>query len=50
MSPGSALSPGIGGNPWTGEAATRGAVHDPATGQVAGYAGLATAAEVEAAV
>jgi malonate-semialdehyde dehydrogenase (acetylating) / methylmalonate-semialdehyde dehydrogenase len=40
----------IGGKPWTGEAAARGDVYDPATGQVTGHVDFAGAAEVNAAV
>jgi malonate-semialdehyde dehydrogenase (acetylating) / methylmalonate-semialdehyde dehydrogenase len=40
----------IGGKPWTGEAAARGEVYDPATGQVTGHVDFAGATEVDAAV
>jgi malonate-semialdehyde dehydrogenase (acetylating)/methylmalonate-semialdehyde dehydrogenase len=40
----------IGGKPWTGEAAARGDLYDPATGQVTGHVDFAGAAEVDAAV
>ncbi len=40
----------IGGKPWTGEAAARGDVYDPATGQVTGHVDFAAGAEVDAAV
>jgi malonate-semialdehyde dehydrogenase (acetylating) / methylmalonate-semialdehyde dehydrogenase len=40
----------IGGKPWSGEAAARGDVYDPATGQVTGQVDFASAAEVAAAV
>ena len=40
----------IGGKPWTGEAARRGDIYNPATGQVSGTVDFATAAEVGAAV
>src|ERR1700735_2486606 len=40
----------IGGKPWTGEAASRGDIYNPATGQVTGTVDFATAAEVGAAV
>ncbi len=40
----------IGGKPWTGEAAQRGDIYNPATGQVSGTVGFASAAEVDAAV
>ena len=40
----------INGKPWTGEAATRGDIYNPATGQVSGTVDYATAAEVDAAV
>jgi malonate-semialdehyde dehydrogenase (acetylating) / methylmalonate-semialdehyde dehydrogenase len=40
----------IGGKPWAGEAATRGDIYNPATGQVTGTVDFATAAEVDAAV
>jgi malonate-semialdehyde dehydrogenase (acetylating) / methylmalonate-semialdehyde dehydrogenase len=40
----------IGGKPWTGEAAARGDVYDPATGQVSGHVDFASPAEVDAAV
>ena len=37
----------IGGKPWTGTAAARGDVYDPATGQVSGHVDLGGPAEVE---
>ena len=40
----------IGGKPWAGEAASRGDIYNPATGQVSGTVDFATAAEVDAAV
>jgi malonate-semialdehyde dehydrogenase (acetylating) / methylmalonate-semialdehyde dehydrogenase len=40
----------IGGKLWTGEAARRGEVYEPATGRVAGHVDFATAAEVDSAV
>ncbi|MBO0838783.1 MAG: aldehyde dehydrogenase family protein, partial [Actinobacteria bacterium] len=40
----------INGKPWTGVAATRGDIYNPATGQVSGTVDYATAAEVDAAV
>jgi malonate-semialdehyde dehydrogenase (acetylating) / methylmalonate-semialdehyde dehydrogenase len=40
----------INGKPWTGRAATRGDLYNPATGQVSGTVDYATAAEVDAAV
>ena len=40
----------IGGKPWTGEAAQRGDIYNPATGQVSGAVDFASAAEVDAAV
>jgi malonate-semialdehyde dehydrogenase (acetylating)/methylmalonate-semialdehyde dehydrogenase len=40
----------IGGKPWTGEAAQRGDIYNPATGQVSGTVDFASAAEVDAAV
>jgi malonate-semialdehyde dehydrogenase (acetylating) / methylmalonate-semialdehyde dehydrogenase len=40
----------INGKPWTGEAATRGDIYNPATGKVSGTVDYATAAEVDAAV
>jgi malonate-semialdehyde dehydrogenase (acetylating) / methylmalonate-semialdehyde dehydrogenase len=40
----------INGKPWTGEAATRGDIYNPATGQVSGTVDYATGAEVDAAV
>jgi malonate-semialdehyde dehydrogenase (acetylating) / methylmalonate-semialdehyde dehydrogenase len=40
----------IGGKPWAGEAASRGDIYNPATGQVTGTVDFATAAEVGAAV
>jgi len=40
----------INGKPWTGEAATRGDVYNPATGKISGTVDYATAAEVAAAV
>ena len=40
----------IGGKPWAGEAASRGDIYNPATGQVTGTVGFASAAEVDAAV
>jgi malonate-semialdehyde dehydrogenase (acetylating)/methylmalonate-semialdehyde dehydrogenase len=40
----------IGGKPWTGEAASRGDIYNPATGQVSGTVDFAAAAEVDAAV
>jgi malonate-semialdehyde dehydrogenase (acetylating)/methylmalonate-semialdehyde dehydrogenase len=40
----------IGGKPWTGTAAARGDVYDPATGQVSGHVDLGGPAEVNAAV
>jgi malonate-semialdehyde dehydrogenase (acetylating)/methylmalonate-semialdehyde dehydrogenase len=40
----------INGKPWTGPAATRGDIYNPATGQVSGTVDYATAAEVNAAV
>jgi malonate-semialdehyde dehydrogenase (acetylating)/methylmalonate-semialdehyde dehydrogenase len=40
----------IGGKPWSGEAARRGDVYNPATGQVTGTVDFASAAEVRAAV
>jgi malonate-semialdehyde dehydrogenase (acetylating)/methylmalonate-semialdehyde dehydrogenase len=40
----------IGGKPWTGDAARRGDVYDPSTGQVTGHVDFATGAEVDAAV
>src|SRR3984885_5725665 len=41
---------GIGGKPWTGQAAQRGDIYNPATGQVSGTVDYAGAAEVDAAV
>ncbi len=40
----------INGKPWTGEAATRGDIYNPATGKVSGTVDYASAAEVDAAV
>jgi malonate-semialdehyde dehydrogenase (acetylating)/methylmalonate-semialdehyde dehydrogenase len=40
----------INGKPWTGEAATRGDIYNPATGKVSGTVDYATAAEAGAAV
>jgi malonate-semialdehyde dehydrogenase (acetylating) / methylmalonate-semialdehyde dehydrogenase len=40
----------INGKPWTGEAAIRGDIYNPATGRVSGTVDYATAAEVDAAV
>ncbi len=40
----------INGKPWTGAAATRGDIYNPATGRVSGTVDYATAAEVDAAV
>ncbi|HEY7324048.1 MAG TPA: aldehyde dehydrogenase family protein, partial [Streptosporangiaceae bacterium] len=40
----------INGKPWTGEAATRGDIYNPATGRVSGTVDYATKAEVDAAV
>jgi malonate-semialdehyde dehydrogenase (acetylating) / methylmalonate-semialdehyde dehydrogenase len=40
----------INGKPWTGEAAARGEIYNPATGQVSGTVDYATKAEVDAAV
>src|SRR6202050_5704417 len=40
----------IGGKPWAGEAASRGDIYNPASGQVSGTVDFATAAEVDAAV
>jgi len=40
----------IGGKPWAGEAAQRGDIYNPATGQVSGTVDFASAAEVGAAV
>ncbi len=40
----------INGKPWTGEAAVRGDIYNPATGRVSGTVDYATAAEVDAAV
>ena len=40
----------IGGKPWTGEAANRGDIYNPATGQVTGTVDFASAAEVGVAV
>jgi malonate-semialdehyde dehydrogenase (acetylating) / methylmalonate-semialdehyde dehydrogenase len=40
----------ISGKPWTGEAASRGDIYNPATGKVSGTVDYATAAEVDAAV
>jgi malonate-semialdehyde dehydrogenase (acetylating)/methylmalonate-semialdehyde dehydrogenase len=40
----------IGGKPWTGQAAQRGDIYNPATGQVSGTVDYAGAAEVDAAV
>jgi len=40
----------INGKPWTGEAATRGDIYNPATGQVSGTVDYAAKAEVDAAV
>jgi len=40
----------IDGRPWSGEARSRGDIHDPATGAVAGAVDFATTAEVDAAV
>ena len=40
----------INGKPWTGEAAVRGDIYNPATGRVSGTVDFATAAEVAAAV
>ncbi|HEX4658916.1 MAG TPA: CoA-acylating methylmalonate-semialdehyde dehydrogenase [Streptosporangiaceae bacterium] len=40
----------IGGKPWAGEAAQRGDIYNPATGQVTGTVDFASAAEVGAAV
>jgi malonate-semialdehyde dehydrogenase (acetylating) / methylmalonate-semialdehyde dehydrogenase len=40
----------IGGKPWTGDAARRGDIYNPATGLVTGTVDFATAAEVDAAV
>jgi malonate-semialdehyde dehydrogenase (acetylating) / methylmalonate-semialdehyde dehydrogenase len=44
------ISHWIGGKPWAGEAASRGDIYNPATGQVTGTVDFATAAEVGAAV
>jgi malonate-semialdehyde dehydrogenase (acetylating) / methylmalonate-semialdehyde dehydrogenase len=40
----------IGGKPWTGEAARRGDIYNPATGEITGTVDFASAAEVAAAV
>jgi malonate-semialdehyde dehydrogenase (acetylating) / methylmalonate-semialdehyde dehydrogenase len=40
----------INGKPWTGEAASRGDIYNPATGRVSGTVDYATKAEVDAAV
>jgi malonate-semialdehyde dehydrogenase (acetylating) / methylmalonate-semialdehyde dehydrogenase len=40
----------INGKPWTGEAASRGEIYNPATGQVSGTVDYATKTEVDAAV
>jgi malonate-semialdehyde dehydrogenase (acetylating) / methylmalonate-semialdehyde dehydrogenase len=40
----------INGKPWTGEAASRGDIYNPATGQVSGTVDYATKTEVDAAV
>jgi malonate-semialdehyde dehydrogenase (acetylating) / methylmalonate-semialdehyde dehydrogenase len=40
----------INGKPWTGAAATRGDIYNPATGKISGTVDYATAAEVDAAV
>ena len=40
----------INGKPWTGGAATRGDIYNPATGKVSGTVDYATAAEVDTAV
>src|SRR2546429_1293770 len=40
----------IDGKPWTGQAAQRGDIYNPATGQVSGTVDYAGAAEVDAAV
>ncbi len=40
----------INGKPWTGEAAARGHIYNPATGRVSGTVDYATTAEVDAAV
>ena len=40
----------INGKPWTGQAATRGDIYNPASGKVSGTVDYATAAEVDAAV
>ena len=40
----------INGKPWTGQAAQRGDIYNPATGQVSGTVDYAGAAEVDAAV
>src|SRR5262249_58180636 len=40
----------INGKPWTGEAATRGDIYNPASGRVSGTVDYASAAEVGAAV
>ncbi len=40
----------INGKPWTGEAATRGDIYNPATGRASGTVDYATGAEVDAAV
>ena len=40
----------INGKPWTGEAAIRGDIYNPATGRVSGTVDYATATEVDAAV
>jgi malonate-semialdehyde dehydrogenase (acetylating) / methylmalonate-semialdehyde dehydrogenase len=44
------ISHWIGGKPWAGEAAQRGDIYNPATGQVTGTVDFASAAEVGAAV
>jgi malonate-semialdehyde dehydrogenase (acetylating)/methylmalonate-semialdehyde dehydrogenase len=44
------ISHWIGGKPWAGEAARRGDIYNPATGQVTGTVDFASAAEVGAAV
>jgi malonate-semialdehyde dehydrogenase (acetylating)/methylmalonate-semialdehyde dehydrogenase len=47
---GTAVTHVVGGKPWTGPAARRGEVYDPATGRVAALVDLASAADVGAAV
>jgi malonate-semialdehyde dehydrogenase (acetylating)/methylmalonate-semialdehyde dehydrogenase len=45
-----AITHWIGGKPWTGDAARRGDVYNPASGQVTGHVDFASEADVDAAV